>query len=118
MLFRRNERTGDLLGDIESKDAVERSLPFHPGKDRLAVDEFHRVEIAVAMLAQVENGRHVSMPQPRRDSRLAQKTLGRVFAVQETGSDDFQRDVTVQIRIKGFVGHAHGAAPQFHERAV
>jgi len=114
----RDERTGDLLCDVESEETIERSIPFDPGKDRLAVYEFHRVKVTVAVLPKMEHRRHISMPQPCGGSRLALKTIGRALAVQQIGCDDFQGDVAVQVGIEGFICDPHRAAPQLHERAI
>src|SRR5580658_8457771 len=111
LFFGGDERTGHLLRDIKPEDAVQRTLPFHLGKNRLSVDELHRVKIAVSVLTQVENRSHVSMPQPSRNAGLAEEPFGRVFAVQKACGDHLQRNVTIQIRIKCLVRYSHGAAP-------
>jgi hypothetical protein len=53
--FRGDEGGGDLLSDIECEKAFERAIAFHERIHRFAVDEFHRIEIAVAVLTQVED---------------------------------------------------------------
>ena len=60
----------------------------------------------------------VAVAQPRGDAGLADEALAGNLAVEVLGADDLQRHVAAKIGVEGLVGHAHGSASQFPERAV
>ncbi len=55
LFLRSDQRGGDLLSDIEREKAFEWAVAFHESIDRFTIDEFHRIEIAMAVSAQMEN---------------------------------------------------------------
>jgi hypothetical protein len=55
LFFGGNQGRSDLLSDIEREKASQWAVAFDQSVDRFTIDEFHRVEIAIAMFTQVEN---------------------------------------------------------------
>ena len=55
LFLRSDQRGGDLLSDIEREKAFEWAVAFYESIDRFTIDEFHRIEIAIAVFTQVEN---------------------------------------------------------------
>src|SRR4029077_282082 len=62
LLVRSDKGAGDLLGDVESKKAVERSVSLDSVQQRFPVNKLHRIEVAVGMLTQMENRSNIAMP--------------------------------------------------------
>ena len=61
-LFRGDERRRHLLGDFQRHLTLDRTVTLDNGLDGLAVDQLHRVIVALFMPPEVENRSHVSMP--------------------------------------------------------
>jgi len=79
LLLRRAQSAGNLRNNFQRHQSRNRSLALYEGLDGLPIDELHRIEIIVRLASEMENGRHIRMPERRRRTRLAQETLqGRV----------------------------------------
>ncbi len=118
LLERGDERGGHLAGGVERDQRSERSFAFHPGVDRLALDEFHRVEVRVAAGPEMKDRGHIAMAQLGGAAGFSKKTLRGGRIVEMRGADDLQGDMAAQIGIEGLVGHAHGTVAQLRKGAV
>ena len=118
LFLRCSQGAGDLRSNFQRHQSWNRTLSLDKGLDGLPIDELHCVEIIIRLAPEVENGRHIRMPESRRRSRLAQKPLPGRLAVEIGRFDDLERDMTAQVCIKGLVGDSHSAVAQLVGRAV
>ena len=82
------------------------------------VDELHRVEEALLILAEMVDGGDVAVAQAGSGARLADEAFAGGGVVEELRVDDLQRDGRAQVGVLGLVGHAHRPAPEFPQAAV
>ncbi len=115
---RRRERARDLQQHAQRRSTGKRTLAAHEGVERLAVDEFHRVEKPLAVVAEVINAGDVAVPQRRGGAGLAHESLPGVRMVEQRRVDDLERDLATQVHVERLVRDSHRAAAQFPRRAV
>ncbi len=117
--LRRHERPSDLGHDLQRRRRRQRTIPAHTRFERLALDQFHRIEtLARSGFAEVEDAGHIRMSQLRGGARLTPKTLPRFGLIGITSADDLERDGRSEIHIERMIGDSHRAAPELIERAV
>src|ERR1700730_17549072 len=110
LLFRSGPKSSrDLNRDFQRFHWVQRSCPLHVCIDGFAIDELHRVEIALVIGAQMKDGSNVLMSKRSRSASLPQKSLPSDITIQIGVIDDLQGDRTSKIRVESLVGDAHGA---------
>ena len=115
---RGGERFGNLPRDAQSGAKGHRTEPRHVRLGRLTVNELHCIEELLLVLCEVINRSNVAMSQPRGRASFPKEPVPVDLIGHEIRVDHFQSNRTLQIRIQSFVGDAHGATPEFPERAV
>src|SRR5215470_3036875 len=104
-----DERTRDLQRDVERHRTFDWSLATNPILNRLAFDEFHRVEIFAPLAAKMENRGNIAMAQLCSGARLRKKARATRFVREVARMNNFECDFTTQIGVERFVGDTHSA---------
>ncbi len=106
---------GEARGVEDLAGEVDRVLGAHPALDQVlqlrAVDVLHRDEVGVAELAAVEDADHVRVLEAGGGLGLAAEALDELLVLGEAVVEDLDRDVAVELPVRGQpdVGHAAGA---------
>src|ERR1700761_3539100 len=83
-----------------------------------AIDKFHRIEVGIALLAEMKNGGYVRVMDQGSTLGLTQETLSGSRAAQRFGSDNFQGDRAVQHRVDCFVSNTHTSFAKPEQRTI
>src|SRR6185437_1489574 len=87
--------------------------------ERLTLEQFHGDKRPAFELTYVIDGADVRMIERGRGARFASESFDRLGIVRDIVGEEFQRNVSAEARVLGFVDHAHSAATQlFHDAIV
>ena len=110
------ESVRNLDGNVQS--FLERNrLAGDALLQRLAFEQLHGDHRLAVVLGDFVNGADVRMIQSGSGARFAAKTFERVGIARDFGGKEFQRDKSAEVRILGFINHAHPAAAEFFDDA-
>ena len=96
-------RRHGLTGGAECVEALFQSL---------AVYKFHDHVIGIVLVAKIENTDNIGVPECGHGPRLALKAGQECLVIGHKGVQDFDRHVTIQRRLVGFVYLGHAAPAQ------
>ena len=98
----------DLLGDVEDVGNLQ-GRGFDAFVEAFAFDEGHREKRLLVDLRDLINGANVRVMESRGSLGLPMKAFIRFLVLQQVRSEEFERDRAVELRVLGFVDHAHAA---------
>ena len=111
------ERVGDLDGELEDLDELERSAVYSLGQV-LALEPLHGDEVLVFVLVDLVHRADAGVIQGRCRASLALKTLQSGRIVREILGKEFERHAPTQPGVFRLVDDAHAAAAQLVGDAV
>src|SRR6516225_396135 len=112
LLVHGSQSDGHLIHNLERQLHLQAATTLNEVPERLALDEFHRIEVVSAAFAQMENRGNVRMAEASRRARLAHKPKSSRFVAEIFFTNNLQSHRTLQFDIKRFVGDAHSATTQ------
>src|SRR5207253_7903833 len=120
-VFRCDQCRGDLLRDIDGCAHTKRSCAANAFLQRLTLDQFHRVKELACFLgdSELEHGGDVFVSQRSGGAGFAQETFAGFSAPRgDADSYDFQRNLALERRVDGAIGHSHSSMPKLAKASV
>ena len=103
------ERVGNLSTQLDHLLDFQR-LTGYPVLQRLALHELHGDEMKPAVFGNLVNRGDVGMVQCGGGSGFASQTFERLRVFRQVFGEEFQRDVSAEAEVFGFIHHSHSAA--------
>ena len=119
VLLGETQRLADLPRQMQGVRRRQRPPARERLLERLPVAKLHGVVVrAVGGDAEAEDAGDIRVAQLGGGAGFAEKAVAHLGAAEDTGIDDFEGDIAMQVGVTGLVGHAHRATAQFEDAAV
>src|SRR5437762_7453890 len=116
--FCSHKSTCRLLDYIQGDCELHRSIPTHSRFERLAFDQFHRVETLTILFAVIDHPSNIWVTNIRSRTRFAQKTRSRARVLRDLAIDDLESNKRVQNCIARAISYGHRSRTELNRKTV